>query len=62
MSAKPSKPGPTEDMKAKFKAALEKKNAHGGRDVSDAADRSKVGHTHGPETSGREQMFRRKSG
>ena len=50
-----------EDVKAKFRAALDKKHAHGGADVSDHSDRSKVDHGHGPETSGREQMFRRKS-
>lgn len=54
--------GVSEDVKAKFRAALDKKNAHGGKDVSDHADRTKVDHAHGPETSAREQMFRRKSG
>ncbi|MCU1537657.1 MAG: hypothetical protein JWP82_2008, partial [Humibacillus sp.] len=51
---------PTEDMKAKFRAALDKKHAHGGKDVSDDHDRSKVHGAHGPAKA--QQMFRRKSG
>lgn len=61
MSAKPDKTGPSEDTKAKFREALEKKNAHAGRDVSDHGGGSKVA-PHAAETSAREQMFRRKSG
>jgi hypothetical protein len=49
-------------MKKKFREALDKKHSHGGADVSDRADQGKVDHGHGPETSGRDQMFRRKSG
>ena len=52
--------GPSEDMKAKFRAALDKKHAHGGKDVSDDGERSKVHGAHGPAKS--QQMFRRKSG
>jgi hypothetical protein len=52
--------GPSEDMKAKFRAALDKKHAHGGKDVSDDGDRSKVHGAHGPAKA--QQMFRRKSG
>lgn len=52
----------SEDVKAKFREALDKKRAHGGADISDHSGRSKVGGGHGPETSAREQMFRRKSG
>ncbi len=51
-----------EDVKAKFRAALDRKHAHGGRDVSADGEKSKVHGTHGPETSGAQQMFRRKSG
>lgn len=51
-----------EDVKAKFREALQKKQAHGGRDVSADKDHGKVDHAHGPETSGAQQMFRRKSG
>ena len=32
--------GPSEEMKAKFREALEKKHSHGGKDVSDDQDRS----------------------
>lgn len=55
------KPRPTvdEDVKAKFRAALDAKKSHGGADVS---DHSKVDHAHGPEASATQQMFRRKSG
>lgn len=60
--SKSSRPTPSEDMKKKFREALDKKHAHGGADVSDRADQGKVDHGHGPETSGRDQMFRRKSG
>jgi hypothetical protein len=55
----PSK-GPSEEMKAKFRAALDKKHAHGGKDVSDDHDRSKVHGAHGPAKA--QQMFRRKAG
>ena len=47
-------------MKAKFRAALDKKHAHGGKDVSDDHDRTKVDGAHGPAKA--QQMFRRKSG
>lgn len=56
------KPTPSEDVKAKFREALDRKKAHGGRDVSDHSAHSKVAGTHDPETSGAQQMFRRKSG
>lgn len=53
--------GPSEDMKAKFREALDKKHSHGGKDVSsDDSDRSKVHGAHGPAKA--QQMFRRKSG
>lgn len=50
-----------EDVKAKFREALEKKQSHGGADVSPHGARGKVGGTHDAETSGAQQMFRRKS-
>ncbi len=50
----------TEDVKAKFRAALDKKKAHGGADVTDRSGRSKVAGTHDAESSTR--MFRRKAG
>ena len=52
----------SEDVKRKFREALDRKKAHGGTDVSDQSDRSKVDQGHGPETSARQQMFRRKAG
>jgi hypothetical protein len=52
----------TEDVKAKFREALEKKHAHGGKDVSDHSVHGKVGGPRDPKTSGAQQMFRRKSG
>ena len=55
-----STPGPSQEMKAKFREALDKKQAHGGKDVSDEQDRSKVHGAHGPAKA--QQMFRRKSG
>ena len=58
----PKSPGPSDEMKAKFREALAKKNAHGGKDLGDRSGHSKVDHAHGAETSAREQMFRRKSG
>ncbi len=60
----PKKPRPAvdEDVKAKYRAALDAKQSHGGTDVSDTAEHTKVDHAHGPETTAREQMFRRKSG
>lgn len=56
------KPTPSDEMKAKFREALDKKKAHGGRDVSDHSAHSKVSGAHDAETSGAQQMFRRKSG
>ncbi|MDN5790336.1 MAG: DUF5302 domain-containing protein [Micrococcales bacterium] len=52
--------GPSEEVKAKFREALDKKHSHGGKDVSDEGDRSKVHGAHGPAKV--QQMFRRKSG
>lgn len=52
--------GPSEEMKAKFRAALDKKHAHGGKDVSDDHAKTKVSGAHGPAKN--QQMFRRKSG
>lgn len=54
--------GPAEETKRKFREALDRKHAHGGRDVSDKGEHSKVHGTHGPEATGAQQMFRRKSG
>ena len=58
----PGRTGAGEDVKKKFREALERKHAHGGRDVSDGHDRTKVGHEQGAATSATQQMFRRKSG
>jgi len=49
-----------EDVKRKFRAALDKKHAHGGRDVSEDGDPAKIHDAHGPAKA--QQMFRRKSG
>lgn len=49
-----------EDVKRKFRAALDKKHAHGGRDVSEDGDKAKIHDAHGPAKA--QQMFRRKSG
>jgi len=56
------KPGPSEDVKRKFREALDKKHAHAGRDVSDDHEHGKVEHAQPAATSARQQMFRRKSG
>ena len=52
----------SDDVKRKFREALEKKHTHGGADVSRGGDGGKVDQAHGPETSARQQQFRRKSG
>ena len=52
--------GPGEDMKRRFREALDKKHAHGGRDVSPDGKGNKIHGAHGSE--GGPQMFRRKSG
>ena len=49
-----------EEMKRKFREALDKKHAHGGRDVSDDGENAKIHGEHGPAKT--QQMFRRKSG
>lgn len=51
-----------EDVKAKFRAALDKKQSHGGADVSPDGSHGKVEESHRAETSATQQMFRRKSG
>ena len=55
-------PTPSDDVKRKFREALEKKHAHGGADVSDDNDHGKVDHAQRAATSATQQMFRRKSG
>ena len=54
MSA-PKKPRPAVDdeVKAKFRAALDAKKSHGGADVSDHSEHTKVDHAHGPEATRR---------
>lgn len=52
----------TDDVKAKFRAALDKKQAHAGTDVSDHSEHGKVEGSRRAKTSGAQQMFRRKSG
>ena len=49
-----------EEVKRKFREALDKKHAHGGRDVSDDGEHAKIHDAHGPAKA--QQMFRRKSG
>ena len=58
--AKKKSSGPSEEMKAKFREALDKKHAHAGMDVSADGDGTKVNEAHGPAKA--QQMFRRKSG
>lgn len=53
-------PGPSEETREKFREALEKKQAHAGKDVSDKGDHSKVHGAHGPAKA--QQRFRRKTG
>ena len=59
---KPEGQGASEDVKRKFREALEKKQAHAGRDVSDDSEHGKVDHAQGAATNATQQMFRRKSG
>lgn len=51
---------PQEDVKAAFRAALERKQAHNRKGQEHADARSKVDHAHGPAAAKR--TFRRKSG
>jgi hypothetical protein len=62
MTGKSGNQGPSEDVKRKFREALEKKQAHAGRDVSGGSEHGKVDHAQGAATSATQQMFRRKSG
>ncbi|GLY14130.1 DUF5302 domain-containing protein [Kineosporia rhizophila] len=50
------------DTKRKFREALERKHANGGLHRGEHQGNGKVGGSHGAETSGAQQMFRRKSG
>ena len=59
---KPGGAGPSEDMKRKFREALDKKQSHAGRDVSDDTEHGKVDHAQAAATTATQQMFRRKSG
>lgn len=59
-SDKPAAQASVEDVKRKFREALDKKHSHGGRDVSDDGDQAKIHDAHGPAKS--QMMFRRKSG
>ena len=59
-SSDPADHTPAEDVKRKFREALDKKHAHGGRDVSDDGENAKIHGAHGPAKA--QQMFRRKSG
>jgi hypothetical protein len=56
------RPAVDDEVKARFRAALDAKRAHGGADAPDRGEHGKVDHAHGAETSARQQMFRRKSG
>ena len=49
-----------DDVNRKFREALDKKHAHGGRDVSEDGEAAKIHDAHGPAKA--QQMFRRKSG
>lgn len=51
---------PDDDVKRKFREALERKKGGAGVDVSETHDHGKVEHSHGPEAH--QKMFRRKSG
>jgi hypothetical protein len=59
---KPGGQGPSEDVKRKFREALEKKQSHAGRVVSDDSEHGKVDHAQAAATKATQQMFRRKSG
>ncbi len=51
-----------DEVKARFRAALDAKASRTGTDEDGHSEHGKVDHAHGPETSARQQMFRRKSG
>jgi len=53
-------PPTAEEVKRKFREALDKKHAHGGRDVSEDGEQAKIHDAHGPAKA--QMMFRRKSG
>lgn len=59
-SDQPAGESPAEAVKRKFREALDRKHAHGGRDVSDDGEHAKIHDAHGPAKA--QQMFRRKSG
>jgi hypothetical protein len=53
-------PPSPQEVKRKFREALDKKHAHGGRDVSEDGEHAKIHDAHGPAKA--QMMFRRKSG
>lgn len=60
--AKSGASAPSEDVKRKFREALDRKRSHAGRDVSDDHAHGKVDHAQDAATNATQQMFRRKSG
>lgn len=63
MSAKDRpRPEVDDEVKARYRAALDAKRSRGGADGTHEAEHGKVDHAHRAETSARQQMFRRKSG
>ena len=59
-TSKPAKAGPSEETKAKFREALERKNAHEGHASSSDGEGSNIHQAHGPAQA--QRMFRRKAG
>ena len=56
---KSAKPVASEETKAKFRAALDRKKAHAGRESAGESE-GKVHESHGPASA--QRMFRRKAG
>ncbi|GAB6900319.1 DUF5302 domain-containing protein [Kineosporia succinea] len=52
----------SDDTKRKFREALERKNSSGTDHKGENSGHGKVEGAHGAETSGAQQMFRRKAG
>jgi hypothetical protein len=60
-TSKRPKSSASDEVKQRYREALERKHAHGGADVSGSEGGSRVsGGGHGPEAG--QRMFRRKSG
>ncbi|MGL4743640.1 MAG: DUF5302 domain-containing protein [Dermatophilaceae bacterium] len=62
MTKKKQRPAVGDDVLARFREALDRKQSHHGAEDASRSGRSAAGSVHGPQARASQQMFRRKSG